>query len=951
VSQHHLVVVPHTHWDREWHRTQEEFRHRLVRLLDGVLDLLEGDPAFRHFMLDGQAIVADDYLEVRPEAAERLAKLVRDGRLLAGPWYVLPDEWLVSGEALLRNLRLGLRRCEVLGGAMRLGYVPDQFGHVGQLPQVLAGFGFEAAVLWRGVGAQVETTTFLWEAPDGTRLFTVYLPHGYGNAVHLPLAPEALAERLAETIRGLERFSRIPSLLLMNGTDHVAPQPGLPAALEAAVARLPGVTVEIGTLPGFVARARREAGADLPVHPGELRSGLRAPLLPGCASARMAQNRRDFANDVRLTRHLEPLAAWLAAVGGEADPGLLAHAWRVALESHPHDSICGCSTDRVHEHVEMRLARAEEISRAQLAEVTAGLAGRIAAPPATAGLGEALAVWNPGAGGPGTVDATLELELPERASGIGPLHLRDAAGRRLPAQAELLAASEDRFRLSLPRSLATRLLPALAETTGGVVRAVRWRREGARLDVDIRLADAGAAIDVRAVARALEAELGDPSIEGVDFQARSLPRVRLRFADDLPGWGLRVYRVAKGTFRGAPEELRVGREGALAVLENRFHRIEVQPDGRVDWLHRASGARVHDALRVVSEGDRGDEYNFDPVPGGERVERPERVRVSVERGTAAASIAIAASYRVPAGLTPERSARSRRRVRLPVRLRLRLAPGVDRVEVEAEIDNTARDHRLRLLVMAPFAARGFEVESAFEVAERPIDPPPHAHGSERPSELPTGATPQRSFATLRGDALSLTAANRGGGEVEALPGGPGEAALGLTLLRAVGWLSRDDLTTRPGPAGPRLPTPGAQVPGLHRLEFALRLHAPGDPRRSAEAHRFAFPALAFPVDGTAEAPLRDGDRLVAIDDPGVVVSAIEPRADGTTILRVYNGTALARQVEMGIAVAGAQSLEVVDLAERPTSPAPLARVQSRGAAGLSAVLALGPWQIVNLRIA
>jgi alpha-mannosidase len=195
---------------------------------------------------------------------------------------------------------------------------------------------------------------------------------------------------------------------------------------------------------------------------------------------------------------------------------------------------------------------------------------------------------------------------------------------------------------------------------------------------------------------------------------------------------------------------------------------------------------------------------------------------------------------------------------LPLRLRLRLAPGVDRIEVEVDLDNTACDHRLRLLVGAPFAARRFEVESAFEVAERPIDPPRDAHGSAHPSELPIGATPQRGFATLCGDAHSLTVASRGGGEVEALPGGPGEAALALTL----------------------------QVPGPHHLEFALRLHATGDPRRSAEAHRFAFPCLAFPVDGGGDAPLRDGDRLLHLDDPEVVVSAVEPRADGSTILRL-----------------------------------------------------------------
>ncbi|HVH08142.1 MAG TPA: alpha-mannosidase, partial [Myxococcota bacterium] len=341
----HLLVVPHTHWDREWYATHEEFRYRLVRLVDRLLDILEGDPAFRCFTLDGQSIVLDDYLEVRPGARERIAKLVRDGRLLVGPWYVLPDEWLVSGEALIRNLRMGLARSAAFGPPMRLGYAPDLFGHVGQLPQLFAGFGFEAAVVWRGVPADVDQTLFDWESPDGTRLPTVYLRHGYGNAVNLPLEPRELRARIERDVSFLAPSSRIPTFLLMNGSDHVEPQAGLPAALEAALAGVPDTTFEIGTLVEFAARARAEAPADRPLHRGELRSGLRAPLLPGCASARMPQKRADFANDRALTAYLEPLAAWLGLAGGDAGCAVIEHAWRTALQNHPHDSICGCSID------------------------------------------------------------------------------------------------------------------------------------------------------------------------------------------------------------------------------------------------------------------------------------------------------------------------------------------------------------------------------------------------------------------------------------------------------------------------------------------------------------------------------------------------------------------------------------------------------------------------------
>jgi alpha-mannosidase len=400
-----LVVVPHTHWDREWYRTHEQFRFRLVSLVDELLDLIERDPDYRHFMLDGQTIVVDDYLEVRPGARARIEKSVREGRIAVGPWHVLPDEWLVSGEALIRNLRIGLARAAALGGGMRVGYVPDQFGHVGQLPQIFSQLGFPAAVLWRGVGDDVGETLFVWEAPDGTRLPTVYLMHGYGNAVNLPTEPAALRARIDAEVATLGKRSRVSALLLMNGSDHERPQPDLPAALRAAQAlgaeSDPAWCAEIGSLAEFVAQAVAEAPASAPVHRGELRSGLRSPLLPGCASARASQKLREFENDRLLTRYLEPLAAWVGALGGDADPERIEFAWRVALENHPHDSVCGCSIDAVHEQMETRYDRVAEIAGAQLEAVTRALAQHVAAPRAGfgAGAGAPLVVWNPNAGG------------------------------------------------------------------------------------------------------------------------------------------------------------------------------------------------------------------------------------------------------------------------------------------------------------------------------------------------------------------------------------------------------------------------------------------------------------------------------------------------------------------------------------------------------------------------
>ena len=182
----HLYFVVHTHWDREWYQPFQEMRGRLVAMADRMIPLVENGtiPSF-HF--DGQTIVLEDYLEVRPEAERRLRALVRAGKIQVGPWYVLADSFLVSGESLIRNLEVGMALARRFGRPLEAGYLPDQFGHTAQLPQILAGFGFRAAVLWRGVGADITANRFIWEALDGTSLLTAYLPFGYSNGANFPI--------------------------------------------------------------------------------------------------------------------------------------------------------------------------------------------------------------------------------------------------------------------------------------------------------------------------------------------------------------------------------------------------------------------------------------------------------------------------------------------------------------------------------------------------------------------------------------------------------------------------------------------------------------------------------------------------------------------------------------------------------------------------------------------
>jgi len=260
MKEYTCTIVSHTHWDREWYLPFQVFRLRLVELVDTVLEMLGRDPDFRAFTLDGQAILLEDYLEVRPEREDELRSFVQAGRLLIGPWYVLPDEFLVSGEALIRNLILGRRICGRLGPVMDVGYTPDPFGHISQLPQILRGVGIDTAVFKRGLSE--EPTVLEWEAPDGSRVLTIYLREGYDNFAHLPDNVRGFRRLLQRQIDVQRQHSPVRSLLMMNGTDHMFPQPFLPRLIREAEEELDNVKLRHGTLPEFISDVRAEVDLD-----------------------------------------------------------------------------------------------------------------------------------------------------------------------------------------------------------------------------------------------------------------------------------------------------------------------------------------------------------------------------------------------------------------------------------------------------------------------------------------------------------------------------------------------------------------------------------------------------------------------------------------------------------------------------------------------------------------
>ena len=321
---------------------------------------MEADPRFV-FTLDGQLQTIDDYLEIRPENEQRLRELVQAGRLAIGPWQVLMDEFLVSGETIWRNLEVGLERAREFGGEMRVGYLPDMFGHIAQMPQILRAHGLDNAVVWRGVPAAVEGHVFEWRGVDGSSVRAEYLPAGYGNAAYLLMAPEKLGEAVEALIEAMRPFFGDDPVLAMYGTDHQEPLPELVDIVERANAENDRVRIELTTL----GAALGNGSAPSTTWTGEMRSGARANVLMNVTSARIDIKAAAGRAERWLERYAEPLAA---LHGSEWPHEFLALAWRRVIENSAHDSICGCSADAVSAQVLVRFAEAEQLGRDLAAE-------------------------------------------------------------------------------------------------------------------------------------------------------------------------------------------------------------------------------------------------------------------------------------------------------------------------------------------------------------------------------------------------------------------------------------------------------------------------------------------------------------------------------------------------------------------------------------------------------
>ncbi|GAA1793331.1 glycoside hydrolase family 38 C-terminal domain-containing protein [Agromyces lapidis] len=799
-----LVIVPHTHWDREWYEPHDVFRLRLVHMVDRLLDTLEQNPGYR-FTLDGQAAAVDDYLEMRPEQRERVASAVERGQLAVGPFLILLDEFLCDGETIVRNLELGLRSSRSLGPEMRLGYLPDMFGHSAQMPQLLRGFGVRDAMMWRGVPARIDSHAFAWVAPDGSTVRAEYLMDGYGNALDLFALPGQL-DGLVREYRDqvASRYGSEP-ILGMLGTDHSAP----PADLMQVVAAANGdagdggradagrVVLTVDTAEGYVRRVAPEwaAGDDdalagLPVVEGELRSHARGNLLPGVFSIRtnLKQAMADAERRLSVAERLD------AAFGSDDHRAFFDTAWYRLVESTAHDSVTGCGVDATANEVEGRLATAAHVAR--------GVGLRTMERIAASTTPDRHVVANP-TGFARRAHVEIRLHDPARLELGSGVQLLDA----LP---EVLGDE------TMPTRELRKLLARIhgRELFGQLINDWTFTDEGVRFQVaEAPVGD----FDLAAFTEELERRIAsDPSGERTwRVEIIADPRRVALVGVDVGGVALAELDPTTATATADP--VTVGDR----TLANRQLTATVDERGNVT-IEAADGTVLRDALRLVDEGDRGDSYNYGPVASASAVTDPDEVEISVlEAGPLRGRLRVRRRYAVPARLDArDPDTRSEASVPLVVDTVLELREGEPMLRVDVDFVNAAADHRLRVLV--PTVERDLPGSSAagqYVVTERGRD------GEGGWGEFPLPTYPVARF--VHAGRTSVLVTKHSEYEVVA-DERSGDDAIALTLVRAVGMMSVNVHPLRDEPAGAQFEVPGAQYLGTRvRTSFAVLPSAAG----------------------------------------------------------------------------------------------------------------------------
>lgn len=852
-------IISHSHWDREWYMAFEKHRMKLVELLDTASDLLENDENYRSFHMDGHTAAYDDYLAIKPEKEEKIKQLVREGKLTAGPWYVLQDEFLTSGEACIRNLLTGRKEAQKLGKLCPIGYFPDAFGNAGQMPQVLAQAGMEAVVFGRGVksvGFNNETlekgtyetaySEINWQSPDGSALLGILFPNWYNNGMEIPVDPEKAKEFWDKKLADAKKFAGTSQLLFMNGCDHQPIQKDLSQAIETAKKLYPEIEFVHSDFETYVKAVKAELGENISVVEGELTSQETDGrfTLVNTASNRIDLKKLNRKGETALERKAEP-AAVLAKLAGKRYPKeLLEYSWKVLMQNHPHDSVCSCNVDVVNDEVALRYEKSRQVAEGLCKESMEYLAEQVDTSSLSNEKNKVLpfSVYN-FTGWDKTDMVSVVLDVDRCFENIQEKAYWEMQNMEMPVF-------------------------VLKDFQGNIVEA--------------KIEDMGTAFNYL---------LPDDRFRQ-PYMAR---QVRVTFeAKAVPAMGYRVYYLQETDDKQADytKTLITGNN----VMENENLRVEIHEDGSYTLTNLKTG-RIYSQMGYYEDtGDIGNEYIYVQDKDAQAITTKNKAAeiTLVEDTSFCAKYHICQKIDVPVSAAEELEVaqksfqdcynrhigRSDKLTELIIETELTLQKSVKSVKVETTIHNIAKDHRVRVMIPTGLVADTHFADSAFEVVER------NNHHSKQ-WENPSGCDRQQSFVAMQDDRDGILIANHGLYEYEVLP--DMENTIAVTLLRCVGEM---------GDWG-YFPTPKAQMKGTYTLSYEILPFADGERLKAyIQGYQFQNDLMAISTDiHTGANPMEKS--FFSWTGEGVNFSGLKQQDAGSDIMvRFVNVTEVPREMQI-----------------------------------------------------
>ena len=681
----------------------------------------------------------------------------------------------------------------------------------------------------------------------------------WGNAERHIFDPERAQEQFQSAVESLAKVTRGNTVLLNNGVDHSDIQPELTDIVAEARRRHPNWDISIGGFDDYIKSIQKDlAGTRLKTHTGEMTYPF-GDLLIGVYSSRMYLKQSNYACQNLLERYSEPLSALARLAGNPEDlRPYLGYAWRQLLRNHPHDDICGCSTDQVHRDMEHRFAAVQSVGNLTATEGLRRLSNRL---DHSGQAGIPHVVYNP---------TGWKRTGPQRLTLLFNVHERDNA---------------ERFRI--------------VDADKNVVPAVELKR------YDMNWME---------------------SCKGFHFEAVDV----LADVADLPGCGVKSLFVQPGK-RGKKPKRTV--KVTARSLDNEWLNVRVRPNGTYDLTDKITGV-TYKALGLFEDvEDVGDAYNWSYAAHGARVtSRSAKAEVSVvEKTPLSAALEVCITLDVPQCIEENREYRSAKLTPLRLCTRLELLAGSRSLTIQTTLENTAEDHRLRVLFPTELSPGKVQVDGHFDVVERDVVPPMKERAWAGSMMKPTLTHCQKTFVDLTDGNRGLAVINAGLPEYEIVPERKGHT-IALTLLRSVGWMSRGDFATRPGNAGPSIDAPEAQCLRSFEFRYAVMPHqgdwVAGGVMSEAQAFNAPIqvaradlhsgtvfedvPGDIFPVpDETYMEPIpREGHlppdfSFATIKPDSLVLSACKTAQDSDeVVLRFYNptGRTVNGEVAVGIPV-------------------------------------------------